>query len=239
MAPVNKWTNLHTSFPGRLNFAHIAMPGAVKKKDGSENPPKYRANLIQKMNPHTDKFIAECEELGLAYFGEKWKTSEVARRPYITGDKVLTAYAEKLKKQGEGKTPSESMVKLYHEKIQLMASGNAEKDAPRCYIVVPGEPKAREMYRRPGVADDIKAIEEQFYDGCYCTLAVKGFCYEQSALSWGISLCLFAIKFMRDGEKIGAVDIDAAFGGAEEMPADAYMDEIDEAMVDENPGENI
>lgn len=240
MAPKKTWTEqLHTSFPGRLNFANIDKPGSVKKKDGSENPPKYRATLIQKINPHTDKLIAECEDMGLAYFGEAWKTSENARRPYMTGEKVLADYAAKLAKEGEGKKPSDQMVKLYSDKIQIQASGNPEKAAPRCYVVMPGEPKARELYRRPGVMEDLKAIEEQFYNGCWCTIAVKGFIYEQSKTSWGISLCLFAIKFMRDGERLGAVDIDEAFGGAEDVPEDAYMDEIDSAMSDEHPDTNI
>lgn len=228
---------VHTSFPGRLNFAHIAKPGAAKKKDGTTNDPKYSCSLIQKVNPHTNALIAEIEQIGFERFGEKWRTSDVARRPYCSGEKIIENYKAKLAEQGGDKTISEQMVHLYTGKVELKASGRADKDAPRCYYAVQGQRKPIEMFRRPGVAEDLKLIEEKFYNGSYCSIAVTGMTYSQSNVSWGVTLILKGIKFIAEGDRLGAVDLEDAFSQEEEIPADAFMDEV-EAGFAEDP-ENI
>lgn len=233
------WGNIHTSFPGRLNFAHIARPGAAPKKDGGKpNEPRYSATLIQKVNDHTQALINEIEGMGLKRFGEKWNTSELAHRPYCSGADVLKRYDSKLKEAGEGKLVSDSMVQLYTNKVQIQANSSPDKEPPACYVAQVGAKPIR-LPRRPGNEADIISIENQFYNGAYCTLAVKPFTYKQSDAVWGVTLLLCGIKFVKDGDKLGAVDLDAAFAHEEEMPDDAFMDETDSALADDETAENI
>lgn len=59
---------------------------------------------------------------------------------------------------------------------------------------------------------DKSALTEQddkFYSGCYVNALIDIWCYDKKAK--GFSATLYAIQFVKDGERLGGIDVDSEF----------------------------
>ena len=212
-----------TTLPGRIIFSHLDRPD--KFSDTSEE--KYSATLILAPSPRLTEILADVEAVGAKAFGKKWVAygQDNFRRPVMTGEDVLKKIHESFKEKE--KEVSQQTIDLYTGHYALSASGSAEKAAPKCYTIVNGKPQ--EMLRRHGVEEDLNAIAAQFYDGAWVRLCVTTMSYAMGA-SQGVTFILKGAQFIKDGERLGATDVTAAFG--EEVEDFDFGDETGSAFDD-------
>lgn len=187
---------------GRLIFPAIDEPTGIK--DMPNAPKKYSATLIVNSSPEIIKLEDAINTVGRAAFSD-WDTK---RDKYYT---PLSSGAEVLEKINN---PSEGTTSLYRDRFRIIAKGNADKDGPQCFLA-----DKSKMMRRPGNADDLKAIREQFYAGSFCRLYVTPFSFNPGG-NKGVGLILKAIQFYKDGSKMGIASVD---------------DKLDTPFADEGP----
>jgi hypothetical protein len=194
--------------PGRVMFPHfdVAVPF-------ENNPPKYSGMLILKDSETLDKLQKEINDVGTKAFGEAFLTDGKYYKPIVTGEEVM-AKSEKARAE------------LYEGNFRLLAKGAEDKEPPKCYLA-----DKSLMPRRPGNEDDLKSIAQQFYAGCYARFAVTPFSFNVGN-SIGVGLILKGVQFVKDGDRLGAADLDSVF--AEDFGSDyEFEDETDSAFSED------
>lgn len=198
------WGKTITGIAGKLQFPQIAKPGPNPfNKDLA-----YSCHVIcapsDKLTQLTDE-ITSVREL-------VFKNKEV-HVPFEAGEDLVLRLME------AGKTVTDATEALYKGRTVLKLKAQDGKEAPKCYE------GPNLLPRRPGNDADIQYIEEKFYAGAFVRIACTPFSYKMSASVQGVSLLFRAIQFAKDGERIGGVNLDAAFA---EQFGDEGMWEEDE-----------
>lgn len=223
-----EWGGTHQTYPGRGMFLNLARPKNIPSIANST--PRYSASVIVKPNPKLDELMKDIDTVGEKKFGKAWFEDSNAFRPIESGDDVIA----RIRAKDAEKPPSQGTIDLYAGKYVIRANAGvgSDKEPPRIYLAGGSPPP--QMLRRIGNEADLDAIAQQFYDGCYITMAVSPYTFYNSKNNWGVTLLLRAVKFIRDGQRIGAPDLDSVMSHDEDVPEDFYMDEVDSAMADEN-----
>jgi hypothetical protein len=216
----------HMTHTGRGRFLKLARPESIESIPGSSK--RYGASIILPPGPKLDVILNDIMAVGRANWPD-FETSQLAHRPFETGEEVIA----RINKTSE-KGCSEQTMELYHNATVLTAYCGEDRDPPKCYI--PGSPPTM-LPRRPGNDADLKAIEEQFYDGCFIRMACRVFAYQRSEKQFGVSLFLMGVRFMSDGDRLGSVNLDSVMAEDEEVPEDQCMDSMQSEM--EMEGTNI
>lgn len=207
---------------GRLIFPSLSR--ATSFQEGQEK--KFTATIVCNPGPKLDELGTEVRTVGQKAFAAKFEQPEYYK-PICDGAEVLSRIAE----------PTENTMALYTGRMRVLAKGSENKEPPKCYIFTPGSKVASLLPRRPGNEQDLKAIEETFYAGCFCRLAVTPFSFV-TGKNKGVGLILKGIQFIKDGERIGGANLDAAF--EEDVADDDWGDEVSVGFSgDEDTGAEI
>ncbi len=201
------WGDTIVGVPGKLQFPVIAAPGP----NPFNSDLSYSAQLICSPSPALHKLLAEVVKVQQAAFA----AGAAVRLPWESGEELLARLA------ADGKEFTESTVSLYKGRTILRLKARGDKEAPKAYV---GKELAP---RRAGNESDLKAIADQFYAGALVRVSASPFSYAMSGAVQGVSLLFKAIQFVRDHDRIGSVNLDAAmqedftdegFEGFEEEP---------------------
>lgn len=202
---------------GRLVFPAIARPQAFKNSE-----PKYSAMIVCRPGDKLNALWAAINEVGHKSFGPEFEGANFYK-PILSGEEVM----EKSEKAPES---------LYAGNFRLLAKGAEDKEPPKCYLA-----DKSLMPRTYGNEEDLKRIEAQFYPGCYCRLAVTPFSFNVGN-SVGVGLIFKGIQFIKDGERLGAPDLEEVFGEElesgyefEEDEVGSAFEEVEENSVSEEP----
>lgn len=198
----------HVTNPGRLTFPELARPKAFKSGD-----PKYSASLVLKPSDNLTALQNSILETGRLAFGDDYLQSHLYN-PIVSGEEIME------------RSPNAPEF-LYTGNFRLLAKGNQDKEPPKCYLA-----DKSLMPRRPGNEDDLRAIEQQFYPGCYARMAVTPFSFDVGN-SQGVGLILKGIQWIADGERFGQPDLDSAFSDPWDDGDFEIGDEMDSAFDSE------
>jgi hypothetical protein len=193
------------TFPGRLIFPHIARASTFKP--GQEE--KFSASLILKPSPRLTEILEDIEKTGSKAFSD-WDESYY--RPIISGEQCM----EKSEK---------CRAELYAGNYRLLCKGsltNKKGEAlapPACYLA-----DGSKMPRGPGNEEHLKAIEHQFYPGCYCIVGITPFAFDVGN-SKGVGLIFKGIKFIKDDTRLVGADIEAVMAEDDDFGTDYEFDE--------------
>lgn len=204
---------------GRGNFIHLAHPVQFDGKGEF----KYSLNQVCNQGPKLSQVLADIDSVSERAHGRDDAGKLKGRLPYALGEDILDAIED----------PSESTIQLYSGRVRLVASSGVKAskkgkpfEPPKCYLS-----DGALMPRREGSELDLAAIERQFYDGCFLSMAVTPFSYWQSKDVFGVSLILRAVKFGRDGARLGGINVDSLV--TQEMVEEGSWDDDDEGSGQE------
>lgn len=211
------WGKTHHTGVGRLIFPSIDEPTAFTDENGkAKGEKKFSASVVVPPSDNLSAIMADIDAVGRKAFPD-WDENQDYYRPIVTGESIL----ERSEKANED---------LYKGKFRILAKGAEDKDPPQCYLA-----DKSLMPRRPGNVDDLKRIKETFYEGCYARLAVTPFAFRVGD-SEGVGLIFKGIQFVKDGAKLGRVDIGQLF---EAEFGDIPEDEVGAGFSEPAEGETV
>lgn len=194
------------TFPGKLIFPNVAKPGDFQ----GDNRMKFSASLILKPSERMTELLTEIDKVGSKSFSD-WATGDY-NKPVLTGEECM--------EKSDACRPE-----LYKGNFRLTAKVGLESfkgkplDPPACYLA-----DGSKLPRRPGNEDDLRMIEETYYPGCYCTVAVSPMSYSKGNVQ-GVGLVFKAIRFIKDGTRLTGADVEGLMTDDEEIGSDYDFDD--------------
>ena len=203
----------------RLSFADIWRPKSIKRKDGTESPPKFSANGLISKNGKDD----QGNPIMAKYMGKKMPVMAALKKAKTDAltKKLGADKAEKAKVKPENYCVRDGDLENWdgYEGNFYISANNSK------------QPKIVGRDKRPMTERDGKP-----YSGCYVNMIVSLWCQTPGQTPngdpkpLGVFGSLEAIQFVRDGEAFGAqpVDTDEEFDDITDGEDDDFGGDGDE-----------
>jgi len=190
---------------GRVSFPNLVDP-QVKTNEKGETQASYNCDIIF---PQGDPGFTKFMQLATQIANEKWKENAAAALQRIQGDRKTRCFGN-----GDEKVSNKTFQVHAGYAGNVFISGRNAKQPQ--IIDVDGKPVDPTNTMR------LRAVASKIYPGCYINAVLKPW-LQQNAQGIGIRCDLVAVQFARDGEPLGAgqVDVTGLFGAVQAPASDA------------------